>query len=189
MELWLDLVIPLEKILSDHKMDKKEQNSQIKDLLKKYEMTTETLKQYAKWTLHRYTRNVMLTTGQFELLLVCWDLDTKSPIHNHSGSECFMKSIEGTVIQELFQNPTPEQKLSTEPKQLEKLEVTFIYKGDVLHINDDVGIHRMSNPSSTQPAVTLHVYIPSYQQCEIFLNETTYTQSCVLTNSQNSQNS
>ena len=40
----------------------------------------------------KYTRNLVSYGERFTLLILCWNKGQKSPIHSHSGSNCFMKS-------------------------------------------------------------------------------------------------
>jgi cysteine dioxygenase len=193
--MWSDFVLPLQKILSDKNGDqrsnqKSDQRSQVLELLKKYEMDIQTLKSHSKWNPCRYSRNLILSTPDFSLILVCWDKNSRSPIHNHSGSECYMKCIEGKIVQELYRSPCSLESTKTllEPtteEKLEKLLITTLGQGEVCHINDEIGIHRMLNPSSVLPAVTLHLYVPSYQECQIFPKETTESQTCILSYSNN----
>jgi cysteine dioxygenase len=44
-------------------------------------------------------------------------------------------------------------------------------EGEVLYIEDSMGLHKVGNPSDTVGAVTLHVYSPPFQECRIWLDE------------------
>jgi cysteine dioxygenase len=46
-----------------------------------------------------YTRNLVHRgNGKFNLILVMWDSgNPRSPIHDHSGSHCFVKVLDGTM--------------------------------------------------------------------------------------------
>ena len=43
----------------------------------------------------RYTRNLVGENDQFNLILLCWSEGNASSIHDHTGSECIMKCLQG----------------------------------------------------------------------------------------------
>ena len=43
---------------------------------------------------------------------------------------------------------------------------------------DDLGLHRVENPSHTDGAVSLHLYIPPITLCEAFDDNTARTRTC-----------
>ena len=45
-------------------------------------------------------------------------------------------------------------------------------EGDLVFIEDSLGLHKVGNPHPTQPAFTLHLYSPPFQQCKVWLDET-----------------
>lgn len=45
---------------------------------------------------------------------------------------------------------------------------TVLGKGEVAYIHDKIGLHRISNPSSTKPAISLHLYTPPFEYCKTF---------------------
>src|SRR5687768_734880 len=54
-----------------------------------------TLERYLHFASGRYTRNLIHRDDRFELLALCWDEGTFSPIHNHSGQDCWFLVQEG----------------------------------------------------------------------------------------------
>jgi len=38
----------------------------------------------------------------------------------------------------------------------------------VSYMNDQLGLHRMENPSHVEGAVSLHLYVPPYSECQTF---------------------
>jgi len=49
-----------------------------------------TLSPYLHFAPHRYTRNLIYRDEIFELVALCWEPQTQSPIHNHSGQLCWL---------------------------------------------------------------------------------------------------
>ena len=50
---------------------------------------------YSFWLTDCYTRNCIIDTEKFELILICWCDGHKTPIHDHGVEECWVKVIEG----------------------------------------------------------------------------------------------
>jgi cysteine dioxygenase len=62
-----------------------------------------------------------------------------------------------------------------QPLKNQNLSRGELKEGQVAYINDLIGLHRLENPSHTETAITLHLYIPSYNHCNTFDGRT----SCV----------
>jgi cysteine dioxygenase len=115
---------------------------------------------YAHFAAGKYTRNLVGYNGAFTLLMLCWDRGQESPIHDHSGSSCFMKILEGELHEVRYD--------ATNPNQLGLRSITQMHEEQVAYIDDTQGVHKMVNPSADRGAISLHVYIPPYVKCSIF---------------------
>jgi len=141
-------------------------------LLSAYSGVTGEWKRFAFWDDHRkYTRNLIATDHHnFTLMLLCWNPLIASPIHNHSGSECFMKVLEGEIVETRYK---PQEEKVMDGSHMCPLRVLCrrcISPGEIAFINDTVGLHKVDSLSSH--AVTLHLYIPPYEQCQCYEEET-----------------
>ncbi|XP_021950316.1 cysteine dioxygenase type 1 isoform X1 [Folsomia candida] len=105
-----------------------------------------------------YTKNLVDEgNGKYDLVLVCWSEGegyTGSPIHDHSGSHCFMKILQGILSEVRF--AWPESK-------------------------DNKGLHQMENASKTEQAASLHLYIPPIRSCHTFDGKTSHKTKCEVT--------
>ena len=54
----------------------------------------------------RYTRNLVTSGNNFNLLVLCWNMSQGSSIHAHANSHCFMKILDGAVREERFDWPS-----------------------------------------------------------------------------------
>jgi len=106
-----------------------------------------------------YTRNAVIHNDDFSILVLCWSKSCKSQIHNHPCDGCFIVGLNGAL---------EEKKYITKESGLELSERNYIKKGDINWIHDSMGVHQVSNPSSTERAVTLHFYHPPYNVCKGF---------------------
>jgi cysteine dioxygenase len=112
-----------------------------------------------------YTRNLIATDHcSYTLLLLCWNPGRFSPIHDHPCDGCWMRVLEGQIQECRYQHDDALDKLvCTQDK-------TFA-EGGLVFIEDSLGYHKVGNPSSTLPAVTLHLYSPPFQSCKMWLDE------------------
>ncbi|KAK5986054.1 Cysteine dioxygenase [Trichostrongylus colubriformis] len=85
-------------------------------------------------------------------------------IHDHSGSHCFVKMLEGTLKETRFAFPEND----TDGVPLVKTGESYVAVNEVTYMSDQLGLHRMENPSHSENAVSLHVYSPAYDKCSLF---------------------
>jgi len=107
-----------------------------------------TLQRYLHFSPQRYTRNLIYRDEIFELVALCWEPRTQSPIHNHSGQLCWLSIQRGALRLENFKSldgPGPGE------------GIRLLQQGEN-------GIHRVSNPFDER-AVSLHVYSRPYDTC------------------------
>lgn len=141
----------------------------VKQFMGSYKSNKEEWKKYVNFDPHRYTRNLVdKGNGKFNLILLCWGESQGSVIHSHGGSHCFMKILDGEVKETQYEWPTE----SSGDQEMTKLREAIHKKEEVAYMCDEIGLHSMENPSHTEPAVTLHLYSPPYQESNIFDEKT-----------------
>jgi len=59
-------------------------------------------RQYAKFKQGHYTRNLIGFDEKFTILLLCWERGQMSPIHDHAGSNCWVKVLEGELQETVY---------------------------------------------------------------------------------------
>jgi cysteine dioxygenase len=122
-----------------------------------------TLAPYLHFAPRRYTRNLIYRDEVFELLALCWEPHTESPIHNHSGQLCWLSIQRGALRLENFlslDGPGPGANIRLVPHG----GVDRAPEGVLDLQQGDNGIHRVSNPFDER-AVSLHVYSRPYDTC------------------------
>ena len=121
------------------------------------------LSPYLLFAPRRYTRNLVYRDELFELIALCWDPRTESPIHNHSGQLCWLSIQQGALRLENFTSldgPGPGTGIRLVPNG----GIERAGEGCLDLQQGDNGIHRVSNPFD-QRAVSLHVYSRPYDVC------------------------
>ncbi|CAO3675421.1 unnamed protein product [Rhizopus stolonifer] len=191
-----DLVQSIHQELGDEGLDSEHIDSnKIIQLMERYSSNADDWNQYTLFDHSRaYTRNLIDDgNGKFNLMILAWSRGQKSPIHDHPGSHCVMKILDGKLQETLFDWPTS---TSGDDKDETSFDVTAAVEDSTAHLNtnlsqplhiskdtiyhpnqvtyvhDKIGLHRVTNPSQEQGAVSLHLYTPPYKVCKTFEEKT-----------------
>lgn len=109
-----------------------------------------------------YTKNSVEDFNlQASIIVMCWAPRQESAFHAHEGSKCFVKVLQGDLIEQ--QVPYPCGEISSVEINQRSLSIN-----DVTYIDDSIGLHKVTNKSSSLPAITLHIYLPAYTKARIF---------------------
>jgi len=99
-----------------------------------------------------YCRNLVHLGPGYVALVLCWRVGQASPIHDHRGSACGLRVLQGTATEKRYRREPDGALVFTGASSYAEGQVCGTY---------DVDIHTMLND---QPAgrdlVTLHVYTP-----------------------------
>ncbi|KAE8381737.1 RmlC-like cupin domain-containing protein [Aspergillus bertholletiae] len=105
-----------------------------------------------------YTRNAIENINhKANILLLVWNPGKGSPIHDHANAHCIMKVLAGELTETVYHPPHNDGD-KTSPLQLKHQK--RYHADQVTYISDDIGLHRVHNPSPNQVAVSLHIYTP-----------------------------
>ena len=130
-----------------------------------------------------YTRNLIATDDEtFTLLLLCWNPGCESKIHDHPCDGCWLQVLKGEVNECRYKYPSQDTstvmgneemgEITTRANGSDHLrcvaDETFV-EGQVAFIKDSIGLHKVGNPSTVTPAVTLHLYSPPFKNCRVWV--------------------
>lgn len=147
----------------------------VRKLMTTYRSNSKDWKQFANFENDGYTRNLVdAGNGKFNLILLCWDRKQMSSIHSHANAHCFMKTLDGVVTEELYEWPRDTNKKS----EVKHIRTNTYNLDECGYICDDLGLHRMGNPSNTDKAVSLHLYSPPFQEVFAFNEKTGERRVC-----------
>ncbi|KAF8951960.1 Cysteine dioxygenase [Entomortierella lignicola] len=161
----------------------------VKALMSNYVSNEEDWKKYAHFDKNRYTRNLVDDgNGMFNLMILAWPEAAGSAIHDHSGSHCIMKILDGELQETLYYWPDKvvnesdhpsdsgigsdasdddcEKKDNATPMNIKK--ETIMRRDECAYMSDQLGLHRVSNPLKTRGSLSLHLYTPPYETCKTF---------------------
>lgn len=115
-------------------------------------ITVEDVRKHVHFGRERYQRNLMHAGTGFQALILCWRKGQRSPIHDHHGSSCGVRVLEGTATETSFAQTPDGYVYATGSRELPPGAVCG---------SQDNDIHQVSN---LQPGdadlITLHIYSP-----------------------------
>jgi uncharacterized NAD(P)/FAD-binding protein YdhS len=99
-----------------------------------------------------YRRIAIRRSPHYEALILCWKSGQRSPIHNHLGSSCVVRVVEGRATETSF--------VKSPCGQLVPQRSRSFPAGSVTGCKDEA-VHQMANLEPPgQDLITLHVYSP-----------------------------
>ena len=100
----------------------------------------------------QYLRNLAREGNWYHVLILCWRSGQRSPIHNHAGSTCGVRVLNGIATETRFE--------ATPSKLVKAVSSHDLMRGAVAS-SCDAEIHQVSNlQAEGTDLVTLHVYSP-----------------------------
>lgn len=141
----------------------KGEKSKFGTLLRNMNLSADKFKPYQSWSKNCYTRNCIVENEFFELILICWEGEQTTPIHDHGGEECWVYFIEGDFEEIIYtldenQNPIASKQMNVGP-------------GHISYMIDFMGVHRLRHCCKDR-GMSLHLYAKPIRSCHIFNEET-----------------
>jgi cysteine dioxygenase len=122
------------------------------DILMDTSVSTHDVRQFLHFSPVRYTRNLVRSGEWYNLLVLCWRNGQRSPIHDHLGSSCGMRILQGEAAETTFELAPNGHVWAVGTK--------FHSAGKVLG-SQDTDMHQISNlQADSADLVTLHIYSP-----------------------------
>ena len=126
----------------------------IAKLLRDANVTREDMVVACKFNDVSYARNELAKSDWYQLLVICWKSGQSSPIHDHVGSACGVRVIDGIATETIY-----EETRNGFVRPLKK----HSYAKDNVCVTSDRDIHLITNEQPDQDLVTLHLYTPYLQ--------------------------
>lgn len=144
-----------------------------RDILQNY--SGDDWKKHVKFCPDKYTRVILseYSNNDFEFVLICWNENQLSPIHDHPNNGCLLKVLQGSLIEDIYVKHDMGQYLYVTTR-------TSI-AGSVSYMEKDVVIHRIINNNKnleeSSQSVSLHIYSPPKFKLKLF-NEKNIHKKC-----------
>jgi cysteine dioxygenase len=129
-------------------------------LLEKCPVTLADLQGCAHFDAKHYCRNLVASGEWYSLLVICWRSGQRSPIHDHAGSSCAFKVLQGVCSETAYGFAVC--------GQVYPLETVDQPEGAIVATQDE-DTHQVSNlQPAGQDLVTLHIYSPPLKSMHTF---------------------
>lgn len=130
--------------------------------------------QYARFKDGRYTRNLVGHGENFTVVLMCWEKKQMGPIHDHCGSDGWIKVLDGQLHEFVYdvsdnasETPVEGDPRAARHNAIRQTSENVISTEEVACISGN-GVHNLGNPSSDAIVVSLHVYSPPHSICNFY---------------------
>ena len=98
-------------------------------------------------------------------MLLCWGRGQASCIHDHAGSHCFMKILDGELMESLFPYPEGEAESAAGAEALVPCRELTVAKDDILYINGEIVVRSQPPPRPPPPPPNRYMVKPSVLHC------------------------
>ena len=124
-------------------------NFDLYDILHSYQ--SDAWKEYVKINNDFYNKIKIFENDNVDIYIITWNVSQKANIHDHSDNGCWLKILDGNLIERIYDS------------QLNLIKTNILKKDDISFMKNDIGFHSIEN-SSENICVTLHVYSPPNYQ-------------------------
>ena len=130
------------------------------DLMRRVEMTRADVEHCVVFGDEGYERNLLHVGSGYSALIMCWRAGQRTPIHDHRGSACGVRVVDGTASETRYEkdvNGLPQ------PGQTRSYPIGHVCG------SYDADIHVMFNDQpSGRELVTMHVYTPPLREIRTY---------------------
>ncbi len=124
----------------------------VEDLLRNANVERADMIEACKFSDVDYARNLLAKSDWYQLWVICWKAGQTSPIHDHLGSACGVRIVDGIATETIFE-PTDNAGF------VRPVETCCFKTGDVC-VSSENDIHLITNEQDDLDLVTLHLYTP-----------------------------
>jgi cysteine dioxygenase len=117
----------------------------VKNILNNY--TADDWKKFVKINNCKYHKEKIFENDYLDVYILTWNKKQQSKIHNHAKNGCWLKMLQGGLIENIYD------------KDLNLQNKNILNSGDIGFMHDDLGYHDIINDND-YIAVSLHVYSP-----------------------------
>ncbi len=108
----------------------------------------------------RYVRNLLHAGPAYQALILCWRNGQRSPIHNHRGSHCGVRVLQGVATETTFAHAPNGMIVPIRTREMPE---------GTLCASADADMHQVSNlQAGGADLVTLHIYSPPLLTMDVY---------------------
>lgn len=134
-------------------LDKRADLSVLQKIVSESGLLASDVSEHCIFNENHYARNKVSSSPWYDLFIMCWKPGQCSAIHDHTDSSCSFRILKGTATEVVYALTDPEKKraISTDKRTYQLGQVCSA---------QDQEIHKISNESSSDELITMHIYSP-----------------------------
>ena len=132
---------------------------QLKSIVQFLAISATEVEPYQFWSKKHYTRNCIIRTNSYELILICWEKNQITPIHSHNNQECWVYNVNGKFEEIRYkkdENGIPQPFYHSNLAEQNRS-----------YMNDSIGFHVLKNTANGR-AMSLHLYAHPINECLVY---------------------
>lgn len=129
------------------------------EIMQSMKIENREFEKYYLWKDERYTRNCISRTDNYELLLICYEHNQATPIHDFDFQEAWIHPIMGRMLEEKY-------RVEKNGSGIEKVSSVILGTTEFSYM-DEINIHRYSNIYEGR-SVTLNLYVKPVKKWRIY---------------------
>ena len=106
-------------------------------------------KKYVSFTDDTYKKNLVKKNDELEMIVICWNNNQVSGIHDHPSNGCILKVLQGDLEEHNYCNIN---------NKLELLNVNLCKENSISYQEGKNGLHSIKN--NDNKTISLHIYSP-----------------------------
>tara|TARA_B100000902_G_scaffold399814_1_gene472720 strand:- start:3872 stop:4321 length:450 start_codon:yes stop_codon:yes gene_type:complete len=119
----------------------------LKNYVKQY--SGDDWKKYVSFTDDTYKKNLVKKNDELEMIVICWNNNQVSGIHDHPSNGCILKVLQGELEEHNYCNIN---------NKLELLNVNLCKENSISYQEGKNGLHSIKN--NDNKTISLHIYSP-----------------------------
>jgi len=153
MSTLFDLFDNISNKLKDNKLET------LIPLVKEY--SGEDWKKYVSFSDEKYKRNLVKRNDKIEMLIICWNKNQYSCIHDHPINGCILKILAGKIEEHEYVLLLKDKK-----EELKLSNINICEKDSIGYQEGTSGLHKIVNGDNM--SVSLHIYAPSNYKLTLY---------------------
>ena len=130
------------------------------DALSRVEMGCDCVADHILFEDDFYQRNLLHSGPAYQAIVICWRNGQRSLIHDHVGSSCGVRVLQGVATETVF--------AWSDNRMIYPTQTRMLAEGSVCAA-EDMDIHQISNlQADNRDLVTLHIYSPALVRMGVY---------------------
>ena len=107
-------------------------------ILEDYNSQRDDWAKFAYYDTTKYKRNLVAEYDKYNVMIITWGPGSRSCIHDHAGSHCFMKVLDGELIEGRFAWPDEGALAGAKSQEMSRVMDTRMRLNDVVYIHGEL---------------------------------------------------